>query len=661
MTEPGPLNLLDLPPGQTTQVTACYHGLAYSGEIVLLPTWEPALGEPLQEDSFFRIVFLEDYASVEPRHLHDARVAVCLPRKSDRKRHRALEQEWSVLREARARYAIPETEHALQETQRQLYTSGSVVAGAGQDIPTHRVFQKLAPEVWVAQLAEALLSWTYPRLPLDSSAFPRPMTDGDAGLLFRGVVQQDVMPDVASAVEAFGPGLGLTLPAGEGAALQDCAVFQLLHSEMAQRGGSWTCQDLYQRMAHVHGLPYWLVSLYLLAFLHRNRPPAELHLQPDHNLLLQSGARYQGMVVVAETVRTLDFTPRLERESQLLRYASPVSWNTVSLYFSRLEPSLMSEEGATEAEQLAPTLLETLSNLRTDVTQVDKGLSKLSEALGEELPEQTVDLLGQFRLLSQARAPESALQTARQQFKSPDGLSQAIGRYRALQQITAQTDFLTRTTRYLREAHVPEQLGTLALERRSLLDALRMTELTAIPFSTQAMEQQIAHFREEYRRAYTSHHDGYRREAALLLPQLQDAQIEATALEQLNGIAELGHPVGVDSLERFHRLLDRFSVCSAPASRLALDRTPLCRRCRITLGQEPPTEDVSELIKRIERGLREQNRRLSQQVVRQILDGPRDERLDRFIQVVQASDLSGLVNVLDERLVQFVREVLSVP
>ncbi len=49
----------------------------------------------------------------------------------------------------------------------------------------------------------------------------------------------------------------------------------------------------------------------------------------------------------------------------------------------------------------------------------------------------------------------------------------------------------------------------------------------------------------------------------------------------------------------------------------------------------------------------------SQQVVKQILDGPNDERRDRFIQVVQASDLSGLVNALDDRLVDFVRGVLS--
>jgi len=42
-----------------------------------------------------------------------------------------------------------------------------------------------------------------------------------------------------------------------------------------------------------------------------------------------------------------------------------------------------------------------------------------------------------------------------------------------------------------------------------------------------------------------------------------------------------------------------------------------------------------------------------------LLDGPRDERLGRFIQVVQASDVSGRVNVNDQRLVQFVREVLS--
>ena len=650
-------SLLDLSPGQRAPTSVDYQGLQYPGEVVLTPSWDTALGEPLQGDCFFRIVFLQAYAAIDPQELRDARIAVCVPPRSDRQREQTLEVERRVLRELRARYAVPDAEQALQETQRQIYASGMVVARAGLDIRTQAVFQEPPTETWVSAMAQALLAWTYPRLPLDGSAFPRPLSTRDAELLFRGLVQEDATPEVVSAVEAFGAGLGLTPTQGtDGGGLQSCLVSQLLQSEMTQRAGSWPSVDLYQRMAHVHGLPYPLVSLYLLAFLHSGQPPAELHLQSGHSLRLRRGEPYLGRVVVAETVGGLDFAPRLDAESNLVRFATPVSWNTLSLYFSSLAPH---DEVQEEASTLQ--LMGTLKTLQADVQQVERAVEQMSGALGEDVPREAVGLLDWFRRLSRAQAPETALQTARQIFGSPQGLAQAITRYRALRQVAEMETLLTSTVRYLQEAYVPEALMGLALQRQSLQATLRLSELITTSFSAQALQGQIARFREEYHREYVKHHDAYRQEAASLLSRLREAQLEVQGLEQLNTIDELGEPVGVESLERFHRLSASITVCPLPPSRLSLDRTPRCRRCGLVLGHQVASQEIGLVVQEVERGLKEQNRRLSLQVVQRILHGPRDERIDRFIQVVQASDVSGLVNVLDEHLVAFLRQVLSGP
>ncbi len=656
----GTLDLLDLPLGQTVRVTAQYHGLEYAREVVRADAWEPSLGEPLKEDRFFRIVFLQEEVSVGPNQLRDARVVVWVPPADKRQRDRTLEQEQRILKEVKARYAVPETAHALQETQRQIYSSGSVVSSSGTALSAQRAFQGESAVEWVSEIAGAILSWTYPQLPLDSSAFSRSMTEDDAKLIFRGVLQEDTSPDMISAVEMYGNGLGLTLAKGKDVSdIQDCPTFHLLRDQLAQRDGSWPCDDVYQRMTHVHGLPHWLVNLYLLAFVFHNRPLTELHLKQGHSLKLRTGAPYQGMVVVSETVTSLEFPYRLESESQLLRHASPVSWNTLTLYFSNLEPSLTPLAEPGEPGALLTSLLKSLGTLRADVKAVEKGLEELSHALGEEIPGEAKELLNRFQLLSQTSAPETALQSARQQFRSPEGLSQAIGRYRALRQISGQGEYLADIAQYVRSAHVPEESGPLALERQSLLEVLRLTELLSTPFSPVALDQQVSRFQEGYRKAYMAHHEDFARESASLLSQLQEAQVEAHALALLNGISELGEPVGSELVQRVRELTAVISVCVVTSDQLHLDKAPKCHHCAIELGQNPPSQDVLDLAGQVKRGLREQNQRLSQQVVQRILDGPRDERLDRFIQVVQASDVFGLVNVLDQRLAQFVREVLS--
>ena len=661
MNPPDNWTPLELTSGQRAPTSVYYHGLEYPGEVVTTPSWEPQLGEPLHDDRFFRIVFLETYSPVDPQQLQDARIAVCIPPRSGHRRERALETERRVLREARARYAIPETEQALLEAQRQLYASGTVVARAELDIPAHAVFQEPHTDAWVSTMAQRLMAWTYPRLPLDSSAFPRPLGTNDAELLFRGLVQGNTAPEVVAAVVAFGPGLGLAPAEGhENRQIQECQVFKLIHSEMAQLGESWPCADLYQWMAHTQGLPYPLVSLYLLALLHRGHLLAELHLRPGHHLRLRGGGPYQGRVVVAETVSTLEFAPDLELESQMLRYATPASWNTLSLYFSALEPSLTSQE-AVDTEAQTVQLMETLKTLQADVRRVRVAIEGLARALGEDMPQEASSLLHWFRRLSRARSPELALQTARQIFGSPEGLAQAATRYRALRQLADMAGLIARTAHYLREAHVPKELGALALQRETLLATLHMSELAGISFSPQVMEGQINRFRQEYHRAYAEHHDAFNHESASLLSQLRDARLEAQALECLNTIAELGEPVEGESLERFHHSLASITVCSIPASRLNLGRSPRCGRCGLQLGQQPPSQEIATVIRQVERGLKEQNQRLSLQVVHRILRGPKDEHIDRFIQVVQASDVSGLVNVLDQQLVAFLREVLSGP
>jgi hypothetical protein len=66
-------------------------------------------------------------------------------------------------------------------------------------------------------------------------------------------------------------------------------------------------------------------------------------------------------------------------------------------------------------------------------------------------------------------------------------------------------------------------------------------------------------------------------------------------------------------------------------------------------------------VRRLQRALRQQQNRLSSQAIRQILSQQEGERIERFLKVVQASDLRGLAEVLDDDLVEFLRTLLTPP
>ncbi|MBI4201298.1 MAG: hypothetical protein HY531_03290 [Chloroflexi bacterium] len=656
MNLPTHLDLSDLVPGERKRVTTYYLGLEYPGEVVAVGAWEPSLGGPLQGDSFFRVVFLQAHAELDPQQLTDARIAVCVPPGGRRPQERDLELQGRVLREIRARYAVAATEPILQDPQRQRYASGNIVTRAGLDLPGPAIFRESsAAGAWVSGIAQALLAWTYPTLPLNTPSLPRPLSIHDVALLFRGVVQGDTVPEVRAVVEAFGPALQLTRAEGHGS-----AVLQLIRDRLEAAGGLWALSDLYQVVAHVHGLPYPIVSLYALAFLAEGHPPCELQLRPGHGVKTLSGSSYVGQVVLPETVGDLDFPPRLDLEGELLRYSSPASGGTLALYFACLEPAL-ADAREEDAEAATAWLMDAIKALGSDVTHVANSLERLAAHLGEEVHADPRGLLERFRRLGQARSSDAALLTARQLFGSPHALAQDHARYKALRQLVDMEDLIRRATRYLREAYVPPEMQSLGLQRQGLQASLRLGELTRTAFSFAALQDQVARFRREYSLAYANHHLAYHQKAASLLSQLRDAQQSAQALEQLNAISELGEPVGVETLEAFRDLPATLKVCATPSRKLSGDRTPRCRNCGLVLGQQPPSDKVEAVTRELDRGLKEQNRRLSLHVVHKIMRGRNDPRIDRFIKVVQASDVSGLANVLDDQLVTFLREVLSTP
>jgi hypothetical protein len=563
-----------------------------------------------------------------------------------------------VLRELRARYDVPETRQALLDSNRQAYAAGALVTGGGVELQPEAIFQDPSSEAWLTAIAQALLAWTYPQLPIDSGGFSRPLEEKGLNDLFQAAIQGS--PQGQEALDAFGPGLGIAKDSSSGRVTLATPLAQAMGTELARRSGEWPLEDLGRWLSHVQGLPHAVASLYLLAFLVSGPPQLELPLRRGHRLKLATGGRYQGLVLLPETVPALAFPLRLDQEGAALRQMSLPSAPAAALYFSALVPGLTLQEDASD-DNLKPLLSEAVTKLRASVHHASEGLRHLSLALGEPLPEAAASLVQQLAALAMADSPEAATAQARLAYTSPSGFAEAFHRLEAFQQLAGLEAMVTGAVQYLTGALVPSDMAHLAVSRQWLLSSLTLRELASTSWSLQALHIQLAMFKGEYQQAYRESHTQRQRDVATLQPLMSTAVLQGETLEKLNALAELGAPASLRPLEALRRVAPGLSPCQAPSPRLDLEASPRCSRCGLTLEQKAPVEEVKALCHRVEEALAERCRHLSALLAVRILRTPDEPKVRQFIQVVQVSDLTGLVNVLDASLLQFLREVLATP
>jgi len=266
-----------------------------------------------------------------------------------------------------------------------------------------------------------------------------------------------------------------------------------------------------------------------------------------------------------------------------------------------------------------------------------------------------------------ARAPvDDALSEAASLFESPQRFRDALFFLRCLDRDAPGALALMRQRAYLSAAVAPApSYPELATDQAALLDATAFEALWREPARQTWMEDTIHIWRRAYQPVYVAQHADYSRHIAALSADIEAALWQIDAIEKLNHLERLGEPAAQAALTRFHALAE-LSACTSDAVQLAAEiaETPVCPHCGYRLGEVPPVEDLNTALIAIERGLATQQGRLARRVVSRLLSRPgraHEDRLDRFIQVVQASDLSGLAQVLDEGLLEFLGDLLDTP
>ena len=543
------------------------------------------------------------------------------------------------------------------------YAAGSIESPTVFSEDIDWFFAGSEPAAWFQRLGSALLSWAYPLLPLESSLMPRPVTPEEVPRIYEAIFASSA--EAKAPLIEFGPGLGLSKPqAPSEFDPEGCQVFRQIQIELESSQGEVLWEHILLQLSHAYGLTRPLATLYLMAFAYGGQPDIELGLAPRHTLNLREGQVVRGRRLTRELIPLLSWRSDLfSRRIVSLRFPKlEISWNDTLQYLSFLCQGLQeTEEDSPDISIQERPLLDALSTLSRDTDRAGEVL----ETLGRTVPSPNCEeLIAVLRNLSEVCAGGNfrrVYELCRGAYGDPQELLRCMDLLRRVLELgESQTDIVDMKT-YLNDATVQGGHDQLSLDRRALLEEMSLAALLGGVHGWAAVRGQIRQYQDRYRRAYISHHDDYQRDASRIWVSLEDSRLKLHALSLLNSIVELGDPVGAALVERYIGLEHDTRRCGVNPREFPLHTDPRCAECQIALGDMPPGQELELFLRDLDRALAEQNRRLSLVLVERILEDRVDQRIEYFLKIVQASDLSALSHTLDAELALFIRELLRNP
>ncbi len=243
---------------------------------------------------------------------------------------------------------------------------------------------------------------------------------------------------------------------------------------------------------------------------------------------------------------------------------------------------------------------------------------------------------------------------------SPGELADHVAFARCLAERPEAAAEVARWRAYLDGATPGAQMRSLQLDQAVTREQLSFVTLLAEPHRLESMRASFEVFHSEYATAYVEHHRRHWRAMARLAATLDEAAPAAQALTRLNTLRALGRPLGRTALASYARVRPRSRRCRTSDLAAALRTQPVCADCAVSMEDAVPAEEAEETLRGLRAALGRQQARLASEAVRRIL-ARGGQRIGQFLAIIQASDLAGLAQVLDDELLAFLRELLDEP
>ena len=659
------------------------HNLQYSGEIILATRWQADWGMPLVvDDQHYRIVIMvADVAQrVKAEELQDPRIAVIYPSVLSEDATRAATEylAWNRMNEDYKNRTGNEAETIrgwlatqkfsyisnLLQTQLGLYRNGSVITRDNLGIATREIFGKVGFEGQVSLITEKILSACYKQPLFEWSLLRNTLTVAEAGKLFEGYFGKSPAPAQITATKNYGVGLGLSTSdqPGQFAPQQGALALEKITELLAaERGGELKVYKVLETLSRPpYGLPYVVVQLYLLAFVRRGNPRVDLSLKFNQRIRTRDNRPLPQGRVNAATITELQWKPDLWSSMDALVPAVGPHWTDVLDYGRLIVDDLRATVNQTEIEAESQRLVERLERASGEISQNQRSLQVLQRTLDVDLAQQDQKVFADLKSLFEERASyESFYEKAVELFQSPDTLKvtmQTYGRFKELSGLVAQ---IGEAYRYLQQASLKESDRDLKAQRLMLLTQIDLSSLAAQPHLWNSIWATFEDFKRHYRNEYQKFHRDTNDALAKIQQSLADVPRQLHALTLLNSIKELGQAIGEELEQRYARLHQGLEPCGVTNYlQVTVDASPVCAVCQREMTYTAPVHDVENFIRDLNQALVYQQRRLASETIRQVLERGQGDALGQFLQVIQAANLTSLVNVLDENIVRIIRDLL---
>ena len=658
-----------------------HHRIEYPGELVVATRWRAEYGQRLQaKDKHFRVVILTQIEKVAPLDLQDPRIAVLVPgpltpdvyeaakdhlaaqAMADDYRNRVGKEAEEVRQELRMHKRLQVIRNLLATHQR-IYRAGRVVTEHDLGIKAADVFSQPSNDRRLEYVVDKLLISAYPNLPVQYGQLRKDFSARDTGKVFDGFFSPNPSRAEESALGNFAIGLGLARTENPKRFAPDGAAVLKLIGEMLDEagGGELATWRIYEKLSSPpYGLPYTLISLYLLCFVrHSQDPVVNLHLKPGHKLRLRSGDPPPHNVLRRGNVVQLTWTSGMERWFDLLAPTEDV-WPQVVSFGRVLRDDLVIGEDASAVEQQQAKLSETLADLRDRTQQTARQLDLLRTAFDRSLVADDQAALSRVAAVSQADTYQSFYDRLGETYTQPEALQEDMATFRRLSELAAATAEIQTVRGYLNQIEPDALPPELAGERIVIQGQLNLETLAAQPHIWPSIRAQFERFRQRYRNVYQIHHRDTYKAIKQIQDDLADVPHRLKALQLLNGVEALGHSLGRGLPARYASLQDDLRTCDMGVSDLKVEMTPVCDVCRLPLSRQAPVEETRRLRRDLGDALGEQLRRLKTEAIRKVLAESGADRMEQLVKAIELSSLDSLVDVLDEELMAFIAKALEI-
>ena len=660
------------PLGSVTPVTGVHLGIEYRGEVIRVTRWSSHLGRAPGQGAHFKIVLVRDRPKNGIPKISDANVAICVPSSRPGRHANRIIGEITAAKQAayltRRDVDAAAINSALKQRQDDLegqliaeeaerFSKGDIFVNEGPGPEPSEIYGDGGPMQWIDELARWLLARSYPSLPFDAGAIPGLVCEDDIGELFASIFDQGAAgPNL---LRALGPALGLAkLGANNSYDPSGCPVFPIIREKIG--GGQANFEDLHGYLAYEIGLTGQMASLFLLLFLHHERPEHQIQLRDEAAMSMADGAPLLGARLTPDLVPLIGWDNDLATHALSIGPASTPRFADVRHHLWLLCPEIANkgEDSADDA------LAGCLRSIAEDMAAARRVLSLLESGDVDHGPDrETGRLSASLERLARVSGGNYAevYRSVRTVYPALTDLTGDLETMRQLASLDEDSADIFQARTYIPNAQAPTAgYANLAVDRETLLTGLSASRLARTRGrGWSAIARDAAAFKVRYAQAYREHHQRYHDELPGFLSTLATAKKKSAALGLLNTIVELGPADGAGLGDDLAALAVGTEPCSQKESSLDLSNEPHCPECQITLAQSLPSAKLARLAPQVDLALGGKTRELSRRLVEKALAGRTDERWLEFLQIVQASELSSLANTLDNDLVAFIKQVLD--